>query len=169
MGLAAAGTAAPKVTPNTPRAAVTSVVELPWRAIRNGWGPVEKNRSNGEDHAGDGRPISMNKKRYRSGFGCHAASEIRVPLGVRYHTFICDIGFDDEVRWQKPAERKTRVVFLVYGDNQRLYSSNVVTANSPTKTIKVSVRGKKQLRLVVMRVGDGRLAHVDWASPRLLR
>ncbi len=168
VALTSAGNAAPKAKVKMSRAVAVSVVNLPWRGVKNGWGPVEMNGSNGGELVHDGKPLRINNKRYALGFGCHVASEIEVPLNGRYGSFVCDIGFDDDVKWQKPVDRKTRAVFKVFADNRQLFDSGPMTANTPTKTIRVGVRGKKLLRLVVRPIGDGRNGHVDWANPRLL-
>lgn len=154
------------------------LTNLHWTAIKNGWGPVEKNQSNGENELNDGHPLTINKKKYHFGFGCHAPSEIRVNLGGHYQTFLADIGFDDEVKRRGAAPFKARVVFKVFADNHQIFDSGVLTAASATKTIKVPVRGAKQLHLVVV-VGNGHAgrplwsdsvdAHVDWADARVLK
>ena len=36
------------------------VSDLTWASAVNGWGPVEKDRSNGEEGAGDGLPMVVN-------------------------------------------------------------------------------------------------------------
>ena len=38
----------------------------------NGWGPVEKDMSNGEQAAGDGHPITLRGAVYAKGLGAHA-------------------------------------------------------------------------------------------------
>lgn len=69
---------------------------------RNAWGPVEKNRSNGEQAAGDGRTLTLNGRAYALGFGTHAGSELKFGLtgsgGVACTRFTTDIGVDDEDR-----------------------------------------------------------------------
>lgn len=142
---------------------------LPWVAIKNGWGPVEKNKSNGEKASGDGKPITLHKKKYKFGFGCHAPSEIRINIGGRYKMFISDIGIDDEVKGRGAVILKTRVVFKIMADNQQIFDSGPLTAASPIKTVKVSVKGKKQLRLIVITTGHSANQHVDWAGARFLR
>ena len=48
--------------------------------MTNGWGPVEKDRSNGEAGASDGEPITLNGVTYAKGLGAHAASDVRYAL-----------------------------------------------------------------------------------------
>jgi hypothetical protein len=142
---------------------------LPWTAIKNGWGPVEKNKSNGEQAPADGNTITLHKKKYKSGFGCHAPSEIRINIAGRYKMFLCDIGIDDEVKGRGAVVAKTKVVFKIFADNKQVFDSGPVTIASPTKRVQVSVKGKKQLRLVVTTIGHPGNQHVDWANARFLR
>ena len=53
---------------------------MPWLSHDNGWGPVEKDTSNGERPAGDGHPITISGAVYTKGLGVHA------PSAVEYYT-----------------------------------------------------------------------------------
>ncbi|RPJ85398.1 MAG: hypothetical protein EHM13_01155, partial [Acidobacteria bacterium] len=68
-----------------------------WVSATNGWGPVERDTSNGEQAAGDGGPITLNGKAYLRGLGVHAPSEIRYRIDAGCSGFVADIGVDDEV------------------------------------------------------------------------
>ena len=46
--------------------------DLPWSEATSGWGPVEKDRSNGEQGPGDGQTIRLNGRRHAKGLGVHA-------------------------------------------------------------------------------------------------
>ncbi|WP_019008906.1 NPCBM/NEW2 domain-containing protein [Deinococcus aquatilis] len=134
---------------------------------RNSWGPVERNRSNGEQQAGDGKPLTLNGKVYAQGFGVHAGSEMRFSLqgidGAQCQTFTADIGIDDEV------SSRGSVQFQVFADGVQLYQSSQMVATSPTEHISVSVAGRKELRLVVTDGGNGiSFDHADWADPKLV-
>ena len=59
--------------------------------------PVERDRSNGEDAAGDGVPLSINGTMCAKGLGVHAYSEIRLALNGRCTAFNANVGIDDEV------------------------------------------------------------------------
>src|SRR3989442_4731648 len=48
--------------------------DLAWTQVANGWGPVEKDRSNGENLAGDGKTLTLNGGTYANGLGTHAPS-----------------------------------------------------------------------------------------------
>ena len=91
---------AEQVTPQKylyPPASVTYVSDLAYKAITNGWGPVEKDESNGEQPAGDGKPLAVGGRHFAKGLGVHAPSDVRVPLDGAYNTFAAWVGIDDEV------------------------------------------------------------------------
>ena len=94
--------AADKVwTFTTSTAATTTkfLSDLTWTSMTNGWGPAEKDMSNGEQAAGDGHPISIRGKVYAKGLGVHAVSNIVYNLTTAGSctTFTSDVGVDDEV------------------------------------------------------------------------
>jgi len=130
----------------------------------NGWGPVERDTSNGEDGAGDGTTITLNGVSYGKGLGVHSYSEVRYWLGGSYTRFISDIGVDDEMdAWQCGS-----VVFQVWADGELLYDSGVMKYISPTQTVDVDVTGRQELVLVVTDAGDDfGCDHADWADARL--
>lgn len=128
----------------------------------NGWGPIERDRSNGEQPAGDGRPITLNGVVYAKGLGVHARSEATFDLAGQYTYFLSDVGLDDEV-----AERGT-VSFEVWADGVRLFDSGVMNGSSPTRSVAVNVTSRNQLRLIVLDGGDGNGSdHADWANAQL--
>src|SRR5688572_4943333 len=51
-----------------------------WTSASNGWGPVERDRSNGESAGGDGRTLALNGVTYAKGLGVHASSDVRFTL-----------------------------------------------------------------------------------------
>lgn len=132
---------------NTP-SGETYLSDLTWISAINGFGPVEKDRSNGEINASDGRTIALKGKTYAKGLGVHAPSEIRYNLGGKYSTFIADVGVDDEVGGNGS------VVFEVWADGERLYNSGVIYGNTATKQVKVSMAGKQELKLLVTDAND---------------
>jgi hypothetical protein len=146
----------------------TYVSDLPLSYQVSGWGPIEKDRSNGEDVGGDGVPMRLNGVAYSKGIGCHSYSEIRVPLGGQYSSFQSDIGVDDEV--DGAAGSYSTIVFQVWADGVKLYDSGVMTWTSATQAINVNVAGRQELRLIVTDAGDNNwYDHADWADARLIR
>ncbi|MBB5234006.1 NPCBM/NEW2 domain-containing protein [Deinococcus budaensis] len=134
----------------------------PFVSVSNAWGPVERDRSNGEQGAGDGRTLTLNGQTFGRGFGTHAGSSMAFDLGGRCSTFTASVGVDDEV-----GDRGS-VLFQVYADGVKLYDSGKMTGKSATRTLSVSVAGKRELRLVVTDAGDGnQFDHADWVQPTL--
>ncbi|MFC4453751.1 NPCBM/NEW2 domain-containing protein [Deinococcus sonorensis] len=130
-----------------------------WTAATNGWGPIEKNKSNAGSTAGDGQTLALNGKTYTTGFGTHANSSMTFSTGGKCATFTSDIGLDDEVGSQGS------VVFQVYADGAKLYDSGTMTGSSATKSVNVNISGKQELKLVVTDAGDGNnYDHADWAN-----
>lgn len=141
----------------------TAVTDLTYEVVVNGYGPAEKNMSNGGNGTNDGAPLKIGGVVYPKGLGVHARSEINVPLAGQYATFLADVGIDDEVS-------EGSVVFRVFADGQMLYDSGTVTGAMAAKTVSVNVTGKQQLKLEVTDGGNGGdFDHADWAGARLVK
>ncbi len=140
----------------------TYVSDLAWTSASNGWGPVEKDTSNGEAAAGDGHTITIRGQSFSKGLGVHEPSDVIYNLAGNYTSFMSAVGVDDEVAG------KGSVIFQVYGDGVKLYDSGVLTGTSPLQTLNVSVSGVNSLDLRVIDDGDGpSYDHADWAGARL--
>ena len=135
--------------------------DLAYTTTANGWGPVEKDRSNGEAGSGDGLPITLNGVVYSKGLGAHAASDIRYAMGGTCNTFSVSVGLDDEVA------SLGSLVFTILADGTQLWTSGVMTGTSATQTATVSVTGKSQLQLTLGINGDADYDHGDWADAKL--
>ena len=149
-----------------PAAASTGIYlsDLNWASATSGYGPVEKDRSNGESNAGDGKTITLNGMTYTKGLGVHSPSEIIYNLNGQYTRFLTDVGIDDEINTGCGT-----VSFDVYVDNVLVYSSGTMTSTSATKSIDLNVTGKQTLKLVVTNGGDNSTCdHADWAGARLV-
>ncbi|MFN8556294.1 MAG: NPCBM/NEW2 domain-containing protein [Dehalococcoidia bacterium] len=133
-----------------------------WVAMTNGWGPVEKDRSNNDLPAGDGRTITLNGVTYAKGLGTHAPSDIRYAINGGCTSFLADVGVDDEVG------AGGSVVFQVWADGVKLYDSGVMTGTTATRAVVVDLTGRNELRLVVTDAGNGLDSdHGDWADARV--
>src|SRR5262245_58182803 len=86
-----AGAVADAVLPPGPLVE-TSVTDLAYVVVGNGYGPAEKNTSNGEDQPGDGKTITLGGLAYGKGLGVHAPSEVDVPLGGAFKSFVSEVG-----------------------------------------------------------------------------
>ncbi|HVT89658.1 MAG TPA: NPCBM/NEW2 domain-containing protein [Tepidisphaeraceae bacterium] len=142
----------------------TYVSDLTPTSASNGYGPYEKDKSNGESAAGDGHTLTINGTTYSKGLGVHAASDISYNLSKQYTQFISDIGVDDE------KGGGGSVIFQVYLDGVKSYDSGIMKGSDSSKTVNLSVAGVNTLRLVVTNGGDGAdNDHADWAGARLLQ
>jgi len=145
-----------------PPAGSSFLSDLTWTSMTNGWGPVEKDLSNGEQLAGDGQPISIRGVKFAKGLGTHGPADVRYNLGAACSSFTATIGIDDEVA---PAGS---VLFQVWTDGVKQYDSGPVTGTMQGIPITVAVSGKTQLQLVVADSGSGFAnAHSDWANAKI--
>ncbi|MFG1609654.1 glycoside hydrolase family 2 TIM barrel-domain containing protein [Actinoplanes sp. NPDC049265] len=136
--------------------------DKPYEAVSNGWGPAEKDMSNGEAGAGDGQTLSIAGRAYQKGLGVHAASVVRVPLGGSCTRFKADAGLDDE------TGSDGTVVASVWLDGRQLTQTARLTGDGPAVPIDVDVTGGQTLELQVNDAGDGNAHdHADWAAARL--
>ena len=147
----------------TPTGSTTYLSDLAWTSATNGWGPVEKDHSNGGSNAGDGNTITLNGVTYSKGLGTNAISQIVYNINKQYSTFLSDIGMDDETG---PGS----VDFQVFFDSSTTpaYDSGVMNQSTATKSISLDVSNVTTLTLVVGDAGDGNVDdHGDWANARL--
>ncbi|WP_019818813.1 glycoside hydrolase family 97 catalytic domain-containing protein [Saccharomonospora saliphila] len=149
------------VPPEAPRGE-THVSALEFVHAGNGWGPVERDRSNGEQEAGDGGRMTVDGTTFDRGLGVHAPSSVEVYLGRRCDRLAAEVGVDDEVGEQGS------VVFTVSGDGTVLAESPVLTGADGPHPLRVPVDGVELLRLDVGDAGDGiNHDHADWGGLRL--
>ncbi|WP_086661237.1 NPCBM/NEW2 domain-containing protein [Lentzea kentuckyensis] len=147
----------------TPPAGVSDLSAFEASSSTNGWGPVEIDRSVGNQAAGDGKALTINGVTHSKGFGAHAASAIEFYLGKKCSSFTVDVGVDDEV-----AAGKGSVVFEVFADSTKVADSGRLTGTDPAKKLTASLSEAENLRLVITDAGDGiNSDHGDWASPRI--
>jgi hypothetical protein len=145
-----------------PPVANTAVSALPFLSATNGWGPVERNLSNGEAAAGDGKPITVAGTVYASGVGVHAPSAVSLYLAGHCGRLTATVGLDDEVG------ADGSVAFSVLADGTAVYSSPLVTGASAGVPIDVDIRGASIVELIVSDGGNGTaLDHADWADARV--
>ena len=143
IGLWSAG---PAVT--SAEAQVTRYVsDMSWSSVVNGWGPAERDHSNGELGSGDGGTLTIDGATFVKGLGAHSYSEIHLQLAGNCTAFNAVIGLDDEVGGAGS------VVFYLYGDGTPLYASGVLTGSSPRTSVSVSVKGFNDLALIVTDAG----------------
>ncbi|WP_309570900.1 NPCBM/NEW2 domain-containing protein [Deinococcus sp.] len=139
------------------------VSDLAYTSATSGWGPVEIDRSNGEQRQFDGKPLTIARQVYSKGLGVHSDSALTYDLGGACQSFIATVGVDDE------TQGRGSVIFQVFGDGRKLYDSGVLEGyNSPQTIARADVTGVQQLKLVVTDAGDGKsFDHADWADAQL--
>ena len=135
--------------------------DQPWTYMANEQGPVERNSSNGGGGAGDGGTLTLNGVPYLRGFGGHAPSALEFRPNGSCQTFTAEVGVDDEVG------TLGSVLFQVWGDGQKLYEGGVMTGETPTENVNVSIAGIRSLRLQIVSVDSTADDHADWANTRI--
>jgi alpha-galactosidase len=144
-----------------PAAGTHQVSDLSWDTATSGWGPIEKDRSNNTQAAGDGRTLTINGTTYAKGLGVHAVSDISYYLGRACTSFSSSVGIDDETA-------NGSVVFQVFADGTKIADSGTMTGATAAKQLSGSLANAEQLRLVVTNGGDNiNSDHADWATPTI--
>ncbi|AGL19711.1 glycoside hydrolase family 97 catalytic domain-containing protein [Actinoplanes sp. N902-109] len=150
------------VTPPDPTG-TPALSDLPFLTESNGYGPVERDLSNGESAAGDGHPLTLHGTVFAKGVGMHAPGEVTVWLGGACRSFTAQVGIDDEVTSSGSVD------FQVLGDDGRvLAASGVRRSADPALPLPADVTGVRVLTLRATDGGDGKnFDHADWADARL--
>ena len=99
--------------------------DVGWASMTNGWGPVERDRSNGELGVADGGTLTIERRALRKGLGVHAHSDVRMLFNGQCSTLEAIIGIDDEVG------SRGSVVFQVLVDGVARHTSGVMTGATP--------------------------------------
>lgn len=155
---AVTATLAVTVPPLTPSGTV-HVSDLEWTFVANGWGPVERDRSNGESGPGDGGTITIGGVTYAKGVGAHATSNILIYTGGACGTFIATVGVDDEVG------DNGSVTFEVWADGRKITETGVLRGTDPGHALSADVTGADEVELRITQAGDGPgFDHADWAD-----
>ncbi|MFF4582460.1 NPCBM/NEW2 domain-containing protein [Streptomyces sp. NPDC001373] len=159
------GTAMFRVTPSTPvppPGGMSNLSDLPFLTQSSGWGPVERDYSNGDHAAGDGHTLSIRGTTYAKGLGTHAPSELAFTLGGTCKNLVTSVGIDDEAYGNGSA------VFQIWKDDTLVADSGPLTGKDPAKRLAADLTGAARLRLVVTDAGDGTSwDHADWADPKI--
>ncbi|MEU2025191.1 NPCBM/NEW2 domain-containing protein [Streptomyces sp. NPDC016469] len=146
-----------------PPSGETWASDLEWLNAANGYGPAERDRSNGESGAADGHPLTLAGKTYEKGIGTHADSGIEVYLGGQCSRFTADAGIDDEINGYG------EVAFSVEADGKVLWTSPKVTGASATVPVDVALDGARHVRLKVTDTNGSKTGdHGDWAAARFV-
>ena len=151
-----------RAVPPAPGPGTHAVSDLPFLSANNGWGPVERDTSNGEQAGGDGGPITIYGVQYAKGLGTNSPSDVQLYLAGSARDSRRASGVDDETRGGGT------VTFSVIADGTTLVTTPVQRARTAATSIDVPVDGTQVLELVVGDGGDGNgNDHGDWANPTL--
>jgi len=111
-----------------------------------------------------GAPLAVGRTPFANGLGTFARSLIEYPLNGQFARFTAKVGVD------AATEGRGSVVFEVYADGKKLWSSGTLSGLDEAKQVAVDVRGIDRLRLIVTDAGDGnRFDAADWGLPVLAR
>ncbi|MGW0624230.1 beta-galactosidase [Streptomyces sp. NPDC002765] len=148
--------------PPAPPAGENAVSDLPFLSATNGWGPVERDSSVGEQAAGDGRPIRIAGTAYTKGLGTNSVSDVALYLAGHCSRLTADVGVDDE------TGGAGTVTFSVIADGRTLVTTPTIRGKQAAVAIDVDVSGAQVIDLKVGDAGDGNgNDHGDWAKPTL--
>ena len=149
------------IVPNVAPASTGFVSDQRWLEVQNGWGPVELDRSNGEQPAGDGHVITIGGAQYAKGLGAHAPGAIMFYAAGNCASLTTDVGVDDEKRGNKAGS----VTFEVWADGKKVADSGTLTWTDPARSLTADLTGASFVTLVVTDAGDGTNSdHADWAG-----
>jgi hypothetical protein len=141
----------------------TYISDMPFTTVDNGWGPVERDESNGETAHDDGQHlITIDGTTFSKGIGMHAPGEIVVPLDGQYSTFKASIGMDDE---ELPLIGRSDIE--IWGDGKELAETGVVHTGEVAVNLSVNVTGIQYLSIVARQEGTKNWAHVDLGYARV--
>ncbi|MBN2719440.1 MAG: NPCBM/NEW2 domain-containing protein [Deltaproteobacteria bacterium] len=127
----------------------------------NGWGPVERDLSNGEQDAGDGGPLIIAGTVYSKGMGVHAPADIRYALNAHCDRFTAEVGIDEEMK------SNGSIIFEVWGDGQLLHQTDVAEGNDNPIAVEVDIEGVRELQLVANDDGGNGNDHGDWGNAQV--
>lgn len=123
---------------------------------------TQRNGKPGINTSVDGKKLTIAGETFDRGFGTHAESSLLIKLNGKAHKFSALVGLDDEMKGHDPA-----VEFEIYGDNKKLWSSGIMHLGDKAKPVSVSLKGIKQLELVVTDGGNGPYYdHANWVNAK---
>ncbi len=117
-----------------------------------------------KDRSIGGKTITVNEQPYEKGIGAKSGSELVYALDGSWDRLSGHVGVDDEVG------DAGSIMFRVYGDGKLLFESPRQTGVSIKQLMDLSILGIKELRLVLLDLGDGsENDHGDWVDAKLIK
>ncbi len=130
--------------------------------------PTEAHQAWGQlglDASVQGKRLRIGAREFEHGLGTHAASEIAYDLDGAYDAFEAWVGVDAEMDYFG----KSSLEFIVLVDGKEVFRSGVMLNATPAARVSVSVKGARELRLLVTNGGDNINGdHADWADAALI-
>ena len=143
---------------------ITYATEVDWKTATAAWGNVTKNK-NLQDNGSIKLFVNGAKTEFQEGIGTHADSEIVYDLeGKDFDYFEALVGVEQSI----PNTNRSSITFIIEGDGKELYNSGLMNYTTPAKTVKVSVKDVKQLKLIVEDNGNKDSDHAAWAEAKFL-
>jgi len=128
------------------------------------WGEPREGRSV------TGELVTVGGTEYPRVLGVHAESEVVFSLKREFAIFSANVGLPDYILLRKEDKPHATVEFSIFGDGKRLWTSGLVKAGEPARTVKLDVSEVKELTLSVTDAGDGNsYDHACWLDPKLER
>jgi hypothetical protein len=116
------------------------------------------------DKSYGGKGIVVNGQSYKKGIGALSGSEIVYKLDGSWDKLKGHVGMDDEVG------DKGSVMFRVYADGKIIFESPEQTGKSIKQLMELDIKGVKELKLVLLDLGDGsENDHGDWVDAHLIK
>lgn len=144
--------------PDSPPVAIP-LSELDPILARQSWGQLAT------DQSVSGKPLQIGDRKFATGLGTHANSELIYDLERAFDRFEAWIGVDAAMLQHPQAS----IVFKVVTDGREVFNSGVMRVDSLAKRVSLTVNGVSELKLVVTDAGDGINAdHADWAEAVLI-
>jgi hypothetical protein len=140
------------------------VSDMPFTAVANGLGPVERNTTNGGDDPEDGAPIEVDGVVIEHGLGVYPFSHVRLHRPSECTRFLGVAAVTPQ-----PDDDGGVATFKILGDGRLLYRSGPVSASDSGQHIELDLGDIDRLDLIVAGpdTGGARPAAV-WADARLL-
>jgi hypothetical protein len=111
-----------------------------------------------------GGQLKVDTEIFANGIGAYANSLLEYSLNGQFKRFTARVGID------AATEGKGSVVFEVWADGKKVYTSGIMSGLDRPKSIDVDVTGVNRLRLILNDAGDGNKFDAgDWCEPVLKR
>ncbi|SMD23301.1 NPCBM/NEW2 domain-containing protein [Kibdelosporangium aridum] len=153
------------IVPRAVPRGTSALGDVPSAWESGGYGPVERDMSNGGWQPGDGKPLTINGNVYAKGLGAHAPTQMVFYLDGKCSGLTSIVGIDDD---RNDANKVGSASFEIWADGAKVADSGVRTWRDDPISISAALAGATYLRLVVTDGGDTySYDRGDWANPTL--